>query len=764
MRRFLSQSRSTRLSVSGNFSEKDAREGTPLRSSDGSEDLDTGTTLVALPAASLPPPNLKVKRVDYFWSTWSKAWKYKNTGSGVVAEAMRPVGNGSDNDPWQNFCFVVVRKFPDPRNAHQGGDITFQIVVKSPYLLKACKDVIGQVPGLSWTAEPLELDPHLLIGFFPQFEQYEKTLRSKTRTAEEDHVLPTLTVLLDYLRKDYRTTLAKIANLTAHGEITYDLLYAILVPRTILLTECPVTGEPRALQLLSATKIGAEKCSAYSLLCENVDSTDEGPHSGRAADDAANHNTTIPVPVLRSSRVRLSVSRSRRAAPNGANPAATDVVPDQRSFGRVQSRIFILAFKGTEKIDTLEAYPIKYHKDPEAMQTLLLERGRKWASLRGIHHMHYEGTAACVVPVGGRKKVIKYNVNSRVMIDRGNFIKLNPNYEMPTPSNSSSNGPRRIDHRSPWYPDEEPRGGEDGVPTLEIRNKHPIEEATLTDEELMLASPVLYGFSLSDKIWLEFNVEHVKPITWNDEAFDGLVLAADRKNFLRSLVDAHNADIGFDDFVQGKGQGLIINLFGPPGVGKTLSAEATSEHVRRPLYVVGGGDLGTKASELDAALERVFDIATSWKAIVLIDEADVFLERRSLHDLERNAMVAVFLRHVEYYRGILFLTTNRITAFDEAFLSRIHVALHFGELSTAAKAQVWRAFLRKASVPDADLGEDLVLQLAARDVNGRQIKNACRTARSLALSRGETLGFAHLVETLDAMEEFTAEFAAMAKV
>ena len=85
-------------------------------------------------------------------------------------------------------------------------------------------------------------------------------------------------------------------------------------------------------------------------------------------------------------------------------------------------------------------------------------------------------------------------------------------------------------------------------------------------------------------------------------------------------MDAHNKDVGFDDFVQGKGQGLIINLFGPPGVGKTLSAEATSERVHRPLYVVGGGDLGTKAAELDESLERVFDIATSWKAIVLIDE------------------------------------------------------------------------------------------------------------------------------------------------
>jgi hypothetical protein len=38
------------------------------------------------------------------------------------------------------------------------------------------------------------------------------------------------------------------------------------------------------------------------------------------------------------------------------------------------------------------------------------------------------------------------------------------------------------------------------------------------------------------------------------------------------------------------------------------------------LYVVGAGDLGTSAFEINDALERVFDIATSWKAIVLIDE------------------------------------------------------------------------------------------------------------------------------------------------
>lgn len=77
---------------------------------------------------------------------------------------------------------------------------------------------------------------------------------------------------------------------------------------------------------------------------------------------------------------------------------------------------------------------------------------------------------------------------------------------------------------------------------------------------------------------VEFNVEKVQPIQWNEEAFGNLVLPSDRKMLLQSLVEAHNAELsGFDDFIKGKGRGLVVNLFGPPGVGKTLSAEATSE-------------------------------------------------------------------------------------------------------------------------------------------------------------------------------------------
>jgi hypothetical protein len=69
--------------------------------------------------------------------------------------------------------------------------------------------------------------------------------------------------------------------------------------------------------------------------------------------------------------------------------------------------------------------------------------------------------------------------------------------------------------------------------------------------------------------------------------------------------------------------------------------------LHKPLYVVSAGDLGTNASKLDQALTKIFAIVPVWGAVVLIDEADVFLEERGTADLERNAMVAVFLRQIE---------------------------------------------------------------------------------------------------------------------
>lgn len=79
---------------------------------------------------------------------------------------------------------------------------------------------------------------------------------------------------------------------------------------------------------------------------------------------------------------------------------------------------------------------------------------------------------------------------------------------------------------------------------------------------------------------VEFDVDNVSTFEWNDEAFENLVLPAEQKDLIKSLAEAHTLDAsGFDDFIDGKGRGLIINLFGTPGVGKSLTAEAASERM-----------------------------------------------------------------------------------------------------------------------------------------------------------------------------------------
>ena len=77
---------------------------------------------------------------------------------------------------------------------------------------------------------------------------------------------------------------------------------------------------------------------------------------------------------------------------------------------------------------------------------------------------------------------------------------------------------------------------------------------------------------------MEFNVEKIRDIEWNTDAFNNLVLPHDHKYLLKSLVEAHHKDIGFDDFIKGKGHGLVVNLFGPPGVGKYLIFSQSLSH------------------------------------------------------------------------------------------------------------------------------------------------------------------------------------------
>jgi SpoVK/Ycf46/Vps4 family AAA+-type ATPase len=111
---------------------------------------------------------------------------------------------------------------------------------------------------------------------------------------------------------------------------------------------------------------------------------------------------------------------------------------------------------------------------------------------------------------------------------------------------------------------------------------------------------------------------------------------------------------------------------------------------------ISAGELSTEAEKLEKQLSTIFQITNQWDAILLLDEADVFLEKRSSQNLHRNGLVSVFLRKLEYCTRILFLTTNRVSEFDDAILSRIHLLLKYENLNKDARKNIWTSFLKKA--------------------------------------------------------------------
>lgn len=230
-------------------------------------------------------------------------------------------------------------------------------------------------------------------------------------------------------------------------------------------------------------------------------------------------------------------------------------------------------------------------------------------------------------------------------------------------------------------------------------------------------SRYIKGYSLRNKSWGNFSFSKLKEPDYNTNAFDLLVMDNAKKIFIKNLV---TTPVDFTDFVGNKGLGTIFMLYGPPGVGKTLTAEAISEHLRRPLYSITVGELGTDIETLEKNLRNALELAEVWNAILLIDEADIYLEKRSDGDIVRNAMVTVFLRLLEYYPGILFLTTNRVDNIDQAFESRISLKLFYREHSSNTRKLIWRNILNLAKISLTD-GEIEVL--AQNTFNGRQIKN-----------------------------------------
>ena len=236
-----------------------------------------------------------------------------------------------------------------------------------------------------------------------------------------------------------------------------------------------------------------------------------------------------------------------------------------------------------------------------------------------------------------------------------------------------------------------------------------------------------------------FYVDDISPVVWNDEAYGHLVYQEEQKDLVLTFVDNHQRlKGGVDDVIMGKGQGLILLLSGPPGTGKTLTAEAVADKTRRPLYYLQAEDLGTNATVLGSKIKKVFEMATEWDAVILLDEADVFMAKRDPGDIARNELVSIFLRELEYFKGIIFLTTNLYSTIDTAFRSRVNIHLVFKPLPFSSRLVLWEKFLGRLPGTEvrAKVDEREMEELAKWELNGREIKNAIKTVRTWCVCKG----------------------------
>ncbi|KAJ5697694.1 ATPase AAA-type core [Penicillium malachiteum] len=384
-------------------------------------------------------------------------------------------------------------------------------------------------------------------------------------------------------------------------------------------------------------------------------------------------------------------------------------------------------------ITDLPVYPRKFVQEGDSLEARLRERGRRFLALRGVQTQEYDGQAQ--------------------------FLK-EPDF--------SFFDPDMADFPGVWLPYTELGRVIFDRKTFQEDQYSNAPQVHPTEADPLLCPAFEFGFSLSRKEWGRFLLDCMRETEWKEDVWKSLIIGDRQKLVLQSLVTSHTFPENARDQTRQKGQGLVILLHGTPGSGKTLTAETASEGTKKALMSTSLGELNKfdSAWSFEFRLKLLLRYATMWKAVVLMDEADVFLEARDSGDnTARNALVAVFLKELEYFSGIVFLTTNRITSFDRAMKSRIHLALEYTPPGIETRQRLWMQILKSIPADEIDFDpEDAVDSFVSVKMNGREIANAIHTARTIARFEKKLLVLDHIDTVLEVWREFDDSLKKTAKI
>ncbi|KAH8593857.1 hypothetical protein B0O99DRAFT_688291 [Bisporella sp. PMI_857] len=489
------------------------------------------------------------------------------------------------------------------------------------------------------------------------------------------HEVSGISIMEEKLSTSYSDVRQRLDALFKAKEITYDLLWALFKANTLVYTTCQGTEKPRCIKYESATE----------------------------------ETTMAGVEYLHIKGSYLDF--------------------DGKIVGKVPIETTILKFHGSKPISSLDAFPLHYHSEKEAITEKLVECGRKFCSLTGIQHRQYNGRALQMK----KGEPVRITINGRIMVYPVKFHEDNPNYTRPSIFKRSGDINIWLDL--------------DDVPSTQLDEsalKKGVDIYNLTTEEYLVCS---LGYCLENKLWFCRRRYFRHLLGWL--RFDQLQIASRSKKLIQALATRHSSckkAHAFDDFVKGKGL-----------VSKSRS-HMTRDSISLNIAILVPSLVKTHQTSIRAC-QRIL----MWLAIgipcLLLDDADSFLRRRS-DNSQKNALVAVFLRKLEYFSGIMLLTTNRVTEFDDTVQSRIYIGLAHSPLGVDTRLSIWESFLTKPNAEGRVVSfSDTELQdLAQRKLNGREIKNAVHAAHDLAEFDRVDLAMDHLHTVLDIGMIFENDF------
>jgi hypothetical protein len=246
------------------------------------------------------------------------------------------------------------------------------------------------------------------------------------------------------------------------------------------------------------------------------------------------------------------------------------------------------------------------------------------------------------------------------------------------------------------------------------------------------------------------------PFTWDD-----LVLDQPTLETLKDIAfEAAHRSVFWEQraarrlFPQGRG--LTALFTGPPGTGKTMSAQVIAAGLHFDLIRVDVAAVVSKyVGEMVQNIDRIFARARYSNAILFFDEADAMFARRSdevrdAQDKFANTDAAYLLMAIESYPGVTLLSTNQKGNIDPAFFRRLRFIVEYAKPAAPQRLIIWRRIVGELmGEPARDGLERVLLELAnSVEMTGAQIKSAVLGAIFIAKRAKEAVGARHLTASL----------------